>query len=58
MEVGRKGKGGGDLEVKDERKDEGHLEFKGKEEHKDKGNRILPKLHLVGLLYYMLSTFV
>ncbi len=49
---------GGDLKIKDKRKDEGDLEVKGKEEHKDKGNHLLLKLHSVELVYCMLTTFV
>ena len=56
MEDERKGKGEGDLEVKDKCKDEGNLKVKGKDEHEDKGNHRLPKFHLVGLVYCMLST--
>ncbi len=56
MEDERKGKGEGSLEVEDKHKDEGDLEVEGKKEHKDEGNNLLPKLHLVGLVYCMLSS--
>ena len=58
MEDEHKGKGEDDLEVKDERKDEGDFEIEGKEEHKDECNHLLPKSHLVGLIYCILLTFV
>ncbi len=58
MEDKHKGKGEGDLEVEDDRKDKGDLMVEGKEKHKDKGNHLLLKLHLVGLIYCMLSNLV
>ena len=58
MENKHKGKEEGDLEIDDKRKDEGDLKNEGKEKHEDKGNHLLPKSHLVGLVYCMLSTFV